>query len=99
MMPGAMSDPDRRFLVEMVPGLANTPGGNKIIIEALERKAKRDIEVAKMARAYTKKNGTMDGFSDELAAWSEKNPLFADLAAKAGSGFRIVGTRPAGSGQ
>lgn len=84
LMPGAMSDPDRRFLVEMVPGLANTPGGNAIIIETLRRKAKRDIEVAKMARAYAAKNGNFNGFSDELAAWSEKNPLFADLSSKVG---------------
>ncbi len=86
MMPGAMSDPDRRFLVEMVPGLSNTPGGNKIIIETLKRKAKRDQQVAKMAREYIGKNRTLDGFSDELAAWSEKNPLFSDLATKASSG-------------
>jgi hypothetical protein len=40
--------------------------------------AKREQQVAKMARAYRKKNnGTFDeGFYDELAAWSEKNPLF-----------------------
>jgi len=88
MMPGAMSDPDRRFLVEMVPGLSNTPGGNKIIIETLKRKAKRDQQVAKMAREYIAKNRTIDGFSDELSAWSEKNPMFSDLMTKSGTGVR-----------
>lgn len=83
MMPGAMSDPDRRFLVQMVPGLANTQGGNALIIETLQRKAKRDIDVARMAREYRQKNKTLNGFSEELAAWSEKNPLFEDLAPKA----------------
>lgn len=93
MMPGAMSDPDRRFLVEMVPGLSNTKGGNKIIIETLKRKAKRDQQVAKMAREYIGKNKTLDGFSDELSAWSEKNPLFSDLMAQSGGGFKIIGKR------
>jgi hypothetical protein len=42
--------------------------------------AKREQQVAKMARAYRKKNnGTFDeGFYDELAEWSAKNPLFKD---------------------
>jgi hypothetical protein len=82
MMPGAMSDPDRRFLVEMVPNLVNTPGGNKLIIETLKRKAKRDQDIAKMARAYVAKKGDYEGFTDELMAWSDKNPLFSDLMPK-----------------
>lgn len=97
LMPGAMSDPDRRFLVEMVPGLANTPGGNAIILETLTLKAQRDQEVAKMARDYRNKNKTLNGFSDHLAEWSAKNPLFDDLQKKvpapAGGGFKIIGVR------
>jgi len=80
LMPGAMSDPDRRFLESMVPSLANTPGGNQLILETMRRKAKRDIEVSKLAREYRQKNKTLNGFSEELSAWSEKNPLFDDLA-------------------
>jgi hypothetical protein len=39
--------------------------------------AKRDQEVAKIAREYRKKNGNLDeGFYDELAKFSEANPLF-----------------------
>lgn len=100
LMPGAMSDPDRRFLTEMVPSLANTPGGNEIILETMMRKAKRDQEVARMARDYRKKNKTLDGFSDQLADWSAKNPLFDDLQkaaptpSPAQSGqFRIIQVR------
>lgn len=100
LMPGAMSDPDRRFLTEMVPSLANTPGGNAIILETLTRKAQRDQEVAKMARDYRKKNRTLDGFAEQLAGWSAQNPLFSDLqqrapapAAPAAGGFKIIGVR------
>ena len=78
-MPGAMSDKDREFLMSMTPGLANTPEGNRTIIETAKTLAKRDQEVALMARQYRKKNGHLDeGFYDDLAAYSAKHPLFKD---------------------
>ncbi len=79
-MPGAMSDKDREFLVQMVPGLETTPGGNKLLVDYWKRLNKRNIEVAKMARDYMKKNnGRFDyGFYDELADYSEKNSLFPE---------------------
>lgn len=81
-MPGAMSDKDREFLVSMTPGLAKTPEGNRLIIETARKLAKRDQEVAKLAREYRRKNGSMDeGFYDELAEFSAKNPLFGEQAA------------------
>lgn len=78
-MPGAMSDSDREFLMQMVPGLETTPEGNKLLVDYWRRVNQRGIEVARMAREYTKKNGgKFDyGFYDELSAYSEKNPLFA----------------------
>lgn len=79
-MPGALSDRDREFLESMVPGIEMDPQGRKLIIETRRRLLKREQEVAKRARDYRKKHGTIDeGFFDELAAFSEKNPLFADL--------------------
>jgi hypothetical protein len=76
-MPGAMSDADRNFLAGMVPGIEKTPEGRKTIIETARKLAQRDIEVAKMARDYRKKNGTInEGFYDELARFSAANPLF-----------------------
>jgi hypothetical protein len=79
-MPGAMSDADRRFLEQTVPGLSQTPGGNKLIIETNRRLAKRDQQVAKMAAAYRQKNGQLDdGFVQALQEWSNANPLFSDI--------------------
>jgi hypothetical protein len=41
--------------------------------------AKREQQVAKMARDYKKRTGRFDdGFYDELASWSERNPLFTE---------------------
>jgi hypothetical protein len=77
-MPGALSDKDREFLKQMVPGIEKTPEGRRMISESMVKLAKREQEVAKMARQYRKKNGTIDeGFYEELQAYSEKNPLFS----------------------
>lgn len=100
LMPGAMSDADRRFLDGMSPSLSNTPEGNRLILETNLRLSKRDQDIARMARDYRKQNKTLDGFSDQLADWSAKNPLFDDLQkaaptpAPAQSGkFRIIQVR------
>lgn len=80
-MPGAMSDKDREFLVSMVPGLATTPQGRKQMLETAQKLAQRDVQVAKMAREYRKRNGTLnEGFYDELARYSAENPLFPQTA-------------------
>lgn len=76
-MPGALSDKDREFLTSMAPGLAKTREGNKLIIQTARNLAKREQDVAKLAREYRKKNGSLDeGFYDELADFSAANPLF-----------------------
>lgn len=96
-MPGAMSDADREFLKSINPSLAATQGGNRLIIETLRKLAARDQEVAKMARAYRAKKGTLEGFSDELATWSEQNPLFGtEQAAIEAAAPQITATGPGG---
>jgi hypothetical protein len=80
-MPGALSDKDREFLVGMVPGIAKTPEGRKLVVETAVKMAQRDKDVAKLARDYRKKHGQFDeGFFDELEAFSQKNPLFTTKA-------------------
>jgi hypothetical protein len=81
-MPGAMSDKDREFLIQSIPGLENDPQAIGKMIEYRVKLAQREQEVAKKARAYRKKNGKFDeGFYDELAEWSAKNPLFPQVEA------------------
>lgn len=78
-MPGALSEKDLAFLQSMTPDLAKTTAGNKLIIDTARKLAKRDQEIAKIARDYRKKHGQIDeGFYDQLAAYSDKNQLFAD---------------------
>jgi hypothetical protein len=78
-MPGALSDKDREFLIQSIPGLENDPTAVGKMIEYRVKLAQREQEVAKKARAYRKKNGKFDeGFYDELQEWSAKNPLFPE---------------------
>lgn len=85
-MPGAMSDADRNFLAGMVPGIEKTPEGRRLIVETGKKLAQRDIDVARLARQYRQKKGTVDeGFYDELARFSEANPLFAGQAPQGAS--------------
>ncbi len=80
-MPGALSDKDLVFLRSMTPGLGNTPGGNALIIQTAKKLAQRDRDIAKLARDYRTKHGTMDeGFYNEAAKFSESNPLFDSMA-------------------
>ena len=78
-MPGAMSDKDREFLMQSVPGLENDPAAIPLMIEYRVKVAQREQDVARMARAYKKRTGRFDeGFYNELAEWSARNPLFTN---------------------
>jgi hypothetical protein len=80
-MPGALSDKDREFLLQSIPGLESDPSAIGKMIEYRVKLEQRAQKVARMARDYRKKNGRFDeGFYDELQAWSEKNPLFPEAA-------------------
>ncbi|MDH4235622.1 MAG: hypothetical protein OEW25_01995 [Nitrospira sp.] len=81
-MPGALSDKDREFLQSMTPDLTKTAQGNKMIIDTARQLAKREQDVAKMAREYRKAHGQFDeGFFDKLDVFSTANPLFTKPAA------------------
>lgn len=82
-MPGAMSDADRNFLMQSVPGLNQTDGGRKQLISYQVRVLERNKDVAQFARKWRQKYGRLDSldpngqdFDTALAAWSAANPLF-----------------------
>lgn len=78
-MPGAMSDKDREFLQAMVPGLGQTPEGNKLLVDYMKRVSQRAVDVEQQRQAYVRRVGRMDeGFFRHLADWSDKNPLFPE---------------------
>lgn len=74
---GPMTDKDLEAFMNTVPGLAKTPEGRRQITATLKAKAKRDIDIAKNARAYAKRNNGVidDGFLDEVANYVAANPV------------------------
>ena len=71
------SNADRDFVVAQMPQLANTPEGNRQLLEILRGIERRKIEVADLAQQYRQANGNLDGFVQFLGEWAEANPLFA----------------------
>jgi len=98
-MPGAMSDADRQFLVDMVPNLSNTEEGNLMLIEYQRRLARRNVEVAQLAERYKANNGgRLDSrFYVALQQWSDRNPLFSEQD-RIQAGSRKPGSMPTGWG-
>lgn len=69
-LPGPLSDSDRRFLVEMAPGLQNTPEGNRQIIQLGMLQKEYQVARAKAASDYAAGpgRGRIDaGFDQYLA--------------------------------
>lgn len=82
-MPGAMSDQDRNYLESMIASIDKQPLTNQMLTDLQRKLNKRTQDVAKIANEFTKANkGRFDQalFYDYLAEWSEKHPLFADIA-------------------
>jgi len=77
-MPGALSDADRTFLVQTMPGIDKSPGGNQIMIAVAKKAAQRKMEIAALAEQYATQNGGMEGFQAALKAWAEANPMLDD---------------------
>lgn len=78
-MPGSLSDSDREFLRSMTPNLTRTPEGRAQIMNAYEKLAKRQIEVARMAAEYEHQTGQLDaGFDRMIQNFANNNRLFVD---------------------
>lgn len=98
-MPGAMSDPDRQFLVASIPNLSQSAEGRRKMVEMQVRVLGRHGDVARMARLWQQRYGRLDAmnpntgksFFDNLQEWSDRNPLFPQTQQPAGD-VRMSGT-------
>jgi hypothetical protein len=72
------SNADREFVEAMVPNIANTVEGNKLIIETQKRIQNRKIELAMFAEQYAANNGNLSGFTAAVKDWAAENPLFTE---------------------
>lgn len=107
-MPGAMSDADRTFLKETVPGLLKTPGGNRQLIAIMKAAAQRHQAIHDMAVDYAEENGGQlgPGFDRQVREYVKNNPLSASVASDkprgvktttvpgVPAGFNIIGVSP-----
>ncbi len=88
-MPGAMSDADRNFLKNLQPDLSKSPEGRVKIMEAMQKVAQRQLDVARLATEYEQRTGRIDaGFDQAVRDYAAKNRMFTE--AKKGGGFKIL---------
>lgn len=82
------SNADRDFVVEQVPSLANTPEGNRRLVEINKAIQSRKLQIGQFANQYAASHGGRidQGFYDSLAQWAAANPLFPSEPPKSGSG-------------
>jgi hypothetical protein len=80
---GPMTDKDFENFLNTVPRLAKTAEGRKQITATLREKAKRDMDIAKLARDHAKRNGgrLTNEFQDELARYVAENPVWKSQSA------------------
>lgn len=83
-MPGAMSDADRNFLIQSVPGLVQTAQGRRQMVDAQVKVLQRQTDVAAKARQWQQRFGRIDKadatgktFQDYLDTYAAAHPLFA----------------------
>lgn len=73
---GPMTDKDFENFLLQVPDLSKTAEGRKQITATMKAAAARDIQIAKLAREYERRNGKLDnGFLDEAAQYIAENPV------------------------
>lgn len=81
MLPGPMSDADRKFLMSIPPSILNSSRGRQIMEEIQNRKATRASAEADMAAQYLQKYGTIDiNFERSLNKWRRENRMFEGMS-------------------
>ena len=78
---GAISDREFAAFRSAAPGLANTPEGNALLIDAIRRAANRDIAIDELAQDYVQEYGSLysgPGWRKQLNQWKADNPPFTD---------------------
>lgn len=90
-MTGPMSDRDIMFLERMVPRLANTPEGNRLIIEIMRRTAHRRQRRAMEMDRYISTHGTTRGLLEHMARWDRSPENALDLSDLRRRGNALLG--------
>lgn len=81
---GAMSDRDIQLLQETLPQFGNDPRANEVVLQVLERAAKKQIQNFESADAHVQKSGSLRGFKPTIFSsqpMPETNAANVDLDA------------------
>jgi hypothetical protein len=74
-MPGAMSDADRVFLVNINAGIHRTPAGNKLMIQIGRDIAQYQMRANMEAQRFINANRTNAGLQEHMTQWMAANPM------------------------
>lgn len=97
-MPGAMSDADRNFLRQMVPGLETTAQGRKMMLDFANRMYQRQVDVARISNDFMRSPEAKkdpNALYQKLQEYAEKNPLFSESDIPAGGMSPMPSSGPA----
>lgn len=78
-MPGAMSDADRQFLVNAIPGLNKIPDGNRVLIDIMMRLEQRKVDEASIVTRMQAAGKTSNEIREALSQFGSSRPLAPDL--------------------
>ena len=76
-MPGAMSDADRTFLVQSVPGLANSPSGWRAMVDMRVALADAAVRQAQYAETLRRQGVPIQDIPGRLQSYADSNPVFS----------------------
>lgn len=75
-MPGNMSDKDREFLVDSIPGLQKLPDGNRQLIEILTKLEQRKIDEASIVSRMQSAGKNSNEIREALTQFANSRPMF-----------------------
>lgn len=84
MLNGPISEKELGFLSKINPNLANTPEGNRLILQIQRRLAERAIALQREANKYLARHKVLDaGWLEYKDQWIERQNAFEDLEQEA----------------
>lgn len=76
---GNTSDRDLQFLKSSTIGIEKMPNANKIVSDILMSKAKREMDITKLATDYYEAKGNWKGWNDYKQKWVDQHSLIDDI--------------------
>lgn len=73
---GSVSDPEMKLFQDYSAAPNKSPEGNLAILRAVQRKAKRDLEVSRIIKEARRSGKSSADIGREVDAFIDKNPLF-----------------------